>query len=44
VFVGVHYPGDILAGALVGTAAGLAMIAAYRLFMEQLERRNERKA
>ena len=41
VFVGVHYPGDILAGALVGTAAGLAMIAAYRLFMDRIEHRHE---
>ena len=33
IFVGVHYPGDILVGTLVGLAAGLAGIWLYRLFI-----------
>jgi len=31
VYVGVHYPGDVLAGASLGTAVGLAWVAALRL-------------
>jgi membrane-associated phospholipid phosphatase len=31
VYVGVHYPGDVLAGAALGTAVGLAWVAALRL-------------
>lgn len=31
VYVGVHYPGDVLAGAVLGTAVGLAWVAALRL-------------
>ena len=30
VYVGVHYPGDVLAGAALGTAVGLAWVAALR--------------
>jgi undecaprenyl-diphosphatase len=30
VYVGVHYPGDVLAGAGVGTVVGLAWVAALR--------------
>ncbi len=31
VYVGVHYPGDVLAGAALGTAVGLAWVAVLRL-------------
>ena len=31
VYVGVHYPGDVLAGAALGTAVGLGWVAALRL-------------
>ena len=31
VYVGVHYPGDVLAGAVLGTLVGLAWVAALRL-------------
>jgi len=31
VYVGVHYPGDVLAGAALGTAVGLAWVTALRL-------------
>ena len=31
VYVGVHYPGDVLAGAALGTVVGLAWVAALRL-------------
>jgi len=31
VYVGGHYPGDVLAGAALGTAVGLAWVAALRL-------------
>jgi undecaprenyl-diphosphatase len=31
VYVGVHYPGDVLAGAALGTLVGLAWVAALRL-------------
>jgi undecaprenyl-diphosphatase len=31
VYVGVHYPGDVLVGAALGTAVGLAWVAALRL-------------
>jgi len=30
VYVGVHYPGDVVAGAALGTAVGLAWVAALR--------------
>jgi undecaprenyl-diphosphatase len=30
-YVGVHYPGDVLAGAALGTVVGLAWVAALRL-------------
>lgn len=32
VFVGVHYPGDILGGAIVGAWTGMAVIGGHRLF------------
>jgi undecaprenyl-diphosphatase len=31
VYVGVHYPGDVLAGAALGSLVGLAWVAAFRL-------------
>jgi undecaprenyl-diphosphatase len=31
VYVGVHYPGDVLAGIVVGAAVGVAVYALYRL-------------
>ncbi len=31
VYVGVHYPGDVLAGAALGSLVGLAWVAALRL-------------
>jgi len=31
VYVGVHYPGDVLGGAVLGTAVGLAWVALLRL-------------
>jgi membrane-associated phospholipid phosphatase len=31
VYVGVHYPGDVLAGAALGSLIGLAWVAAFRL-------------
>ncbi len=31
VYVGVHYPGDVLAGAALGTVVALAWVAALRL-------------
>ena len=31
VYVGVHFPGDVLAGAALGTVVGLAWVAALRL-------------
>jgi undecaprenyl-diphosphatase len=31
VYVGVHYPGDVLAGSALGTLVGLAWVAALRL-------------
>jgi undecaprenyl-diphosphatase len=31
VYVGVHYPGDVLAGAALGSVVGLAWVAALRL-------------
>jgi undecaprenyl-diphosphatase len=31
VYVGVHYPGDVLAGAALGSIVGLAWVAAFRL-------------
>ena len=34
VFVGVHYPGDIVAGAVLGTAIGLLLGYAHRKFIQ----------
>ena len=31
VYVGVHYPGDVLGGAVLGTLVGLAWVAVFRL-------------
>jgi undecaprenyl-diphosphatase len=36
VFVGVHYPGDILAGAILGTVIGLALTLCFRPFCARL--------
>ncbi len=32
VFVGVHYPGDVLVGAVIGGAIGCLVLSGYRLF------------
>ncbi|MCP4684727.1 MAG: phosphatase PAP2 family protein, partial [bacterium] len=37
VFVGVHYPGDITAGALLGAGIGLALGFAHRKFIQWRE-------
>lgn len=34
VYLGVHYPGDVIAGALVGTGIALAVAYAYRKLLE----------
>ncbi|MDR2414400.1 MAG: phosphatase PAP2 family protein [Odoribacteraceae bacterium] len=36
VYAGVHYPGDVLAGILVGVFSGLTIHAAYRLLVSRL--------
>lgn len=36
VYVGVHYPGDVLAGAALGTAWALGWLAVFRTFRPQL--------
>jgi undecaprenyl-diphosphatase len=41
VYVGVHYPGDVLAGAALGTAVGLAWVAALRLPRRSAEVRRQ---
>ena len=41
VYVGVHYPGDVLAGAALGTAVGLAWVAALRLPRRSAEARRQ---
>lgn len=41
VYVGVHYPGDILAGALLGSLLGVAASLAYRKLDRQLSAVNE---
>ncbi|HUV29772.1 MAG TPA: phosphatase PAP2 family protein [Acidobacteriota bacterium] len=38
VFVGVHYPGDVLAGAVLGTAIGLILARAFRTFYRRVLR------
>ena len=44
VYVGVHYPGDVLAGAALGTAVGLAWVAALRLPRRSEEARRRSRA
>ncbi len=39
VYVGVHYPADVLVGFLVGAAAALAVQGGYRLVLHRLPRR-----
>ena len=39
VYVGVHYPGDVLVGAAIGTVVGLAWVAALRLPRRNAEAR-----
>ncbi|HET6658222.1 MAG TPA: phosphatase PAP2 family protein [Gaiellaceae bacterium] len=39
VYVGVHYPGDVVAGAALGTVVGLAWVAALRLPRRSAEAR-----
>jgi undecaprenyl-diphosphatase len=39
VYVGVHYPGDVLAGAALGSVVGLAWVAAFRLPRRSAEAR-----
>jgi undecaprenyl-diphosphatase len=39
VYVGVHYPGDIAAGAVIGVAVGLIVEAARRLLRDYVRRR-----
>jgi undecaprenyl-diphosphatase len=39
VYVGVHFPGDVLAGAALGTVVGLAWVAALRLPRRSAEAR-----
>jgi len=41
VYVGVHYPGDVLAGAALGTVVGLAWVAALRLPRRSAEARRQ---
>ena len=40
VFVGVHYPGDVLVGALLGALIGWVVLIGYRFFMQRLSERN----
>jgi undecaprenyl-diphosphatase len=46
VFVGVHYPGDILAGAVLGAMIGVAVAYAFELFAQwrRLKPQSERDA
>ncbi len=39
VFVGVHYPGDILAGAILGVFIGLLMVLMFILFERKVKKR-----
>lgn len=39
VFVGVHYPGDILVGAAIGALLGWLVLLGYRLFMDKTQSR-----
>lgn len=43
VFVGVHYPGDVLAGAIVGAAVGLSLGAGFGRFEKSLQQRRKRQ-
>jgi undecaprenyl-diphosphatase len=43
VYLGVHYPSDVLAGALLGAFMGLALSSLYQLMRtEEIIRRNRR--
>jgi undecaprenyl-diphosphatase len=42
VYVGVHYPGDVLGGAAIGVTVGLVAIALRGFVSERLERRRRR--
>ncbi len=42
VYLGVHYPGDLLVGAIIGTAAGLAMAFAAGYVADRVDRRVSR--
>jgi undecaprenyl-diphosphatase len=43
VYVGVHYPSDVLAGALLGTGIGLGCVAVERMARVRVERWIERR-
>lgn len=38
VYLGVHYPGDLLVGAIIGTAAGMAMAFAAGYVADRVDR------
>lgn len=44
VYVGVHYPGDVIAGAALGAVVGLAWVAALRLPRRSAEARRRSEA
>ena len=44
VFVGVHYPFDVLAGALLGMAIGFAVVFGFDLFERKVLKKKDRRA